>query len=107
MNNETTYTPMPLNTDDLDLPDNLKPLVEKIAEHVHDIWSRKRIEEGWRYGPWRDEERKQNPTLIPYDKLSEAEKNYDRELVKETIKAALLLGYDVVKVDRTYYFNNL
>jgi hypothetical protein len=99
MSNKMTYTPVPLSTDDIDLPDNLKPLVERIAEHVHDVWSRKRIEEGWSYGPQRDDKRKENPSLIAYKQLSESEKDYDRETVKETIKAALLLGYDVVKVD--------
>jgi hypothetical protein len=47
----------------------------------------------------RDDKRKENPSLIAYKQLSESEKDYDRETVKETIKAALLLGYDVVKVD--------
>jgi hypothetical protein len=99
MHKDTTYTPTPMNTGDIAVPANLQPLVERIAGHVHDTWSRKRIAEGWSYGPRRDDKRKENPSLVPYKELSDSEKDYDRETVKETIRAALLLGYDIVKVD--------
>ena len=99
MHHEKTYSPMPLKTGEVEVPDNLRPLVERIAEHVHDIWTLRRIEEGWRYGPQRDDKLKEHPNLVPYKTLAESDKDYDRAMVMEAVKVALLLGYDIVKVD--------
>jgi len=34
---------------------------------------------------------------VPYENLSESEKEYDRVMVNETLKAILALGYRIVK----------
>ncbi len=43
----------------------------------------------------RDDKLKQHPDLIPYDKLSNAEKEYDRRTAIETLKAIEALGYKI------------
>ena len=91
-----TYRPTPLSTDDIELPEALTPLVERLAEHVHDTWAQRRIEEGWTYGPERDDDAKTHPGLVPYEELSEAEKDYDRQTALETLKAVRVLGYAIV-----------
>jgi hypothetical protein len=53
--------------------------------------------EGWRYGPERNDERKEHPCLVPYNELSESEKEYDRKTAIETLKAIGLLGFKIVK----------
>ncbi len=50
MSNTIKYTPRPINTEDIELPDGLVLLTEKIAANVHDVWAAGRISEGWRYG---------------------------------------------------------
>ena len=50
-----------------------------IVEHLRWSWE-KRIN-GWTYGSIRDDIKKTHPGLVPYGKLSEAEKDKDRELV--------------------------
>jgi len=91
-----SYAPSPLDTDSVDLPDALTPLVERLAEHVHDTWAKRRIEEGWTYGPERNDDKKTHPGLVPYQELSETEKDYDRQTALETLKAARVLGYTIV-----------
>lgn len=74
-------------------------LLEKLAEQVHITWMNQRIKEGWSYGPVRDDEKKQTPCIVPYNELSENEKEYDRNTVKTTIKALYSLGFCISKGD--------
>jgi hypothetical protein len=92
-----TYQPQPLDTSQTPLPPALKPLVEQLAENVHEQWSLLRISQGWQYGPQRDDAHKHHPCLIPYADLPESEKEYDRRTVEETVRAICLLGYRIEK----------
>ena len=80
------YTPNPIDTSDVILPEELTKLAELIAENVHEVWARNRIAQGWTLGNVRNDELKQHPCLIPYDELTEDEKHFDRETAFETIK---------------------
>jgi adenylate cyclase len=53
-------------------------LVEGLAANVHDVWGRKRMDDGWVYGPNRDDAEKTHPGLAPYAQQSESDKDYDR-----------------------------
>ena len=90
------YTPTPISTEEVTLPPELGALVEQLAENNHDHWARQRIEAGWTYGQQRDDARKTHPDLVPYRDLAEDEKEYDRTSVVETLKAILMLGYQIV-----------
>src|SRR3954454_4549087 len=89
------YTPHPIDTAEITLPASLGPLVERLAEHNHDVWANGRMKEGWTWGAKRDDHSKHHPDLISYAELSEGEKQYDRNSVTETIKAVLALGYRI------------
>jgi hypothetical protein len=91
------YKPNPINTKDIVLSPDLMDLTEKIAENVHDVWAQNRINEGWKYGKKRDEEKKETPCLVPYSELPEIEKAYDRNTALETLKVIILLGYKIEK----------
>lgn len=91
------YTPKPLNTDKIVLPEDLLRLTEKIAENVHETWSLGRIAEGWTYGEKRDDVKKETPCLVPYADLPESEKEYDRRTALETLKLIVALGYKIEK----------
>lgn len=91
------YNPKPIDTREVTLPEELLVLTEKIAENVHDVWAAGRIAEGWIYGEKKDAEMKTTPLLIPYDKLPESEKDYDRNTVFETLKLIIKLGYTISK----------
>ncbi len=91
------YKPSPIDTSKIDIPEALNDLIEYLAKNNHEIWAQQRIKEGWTYGPQRNDEKKQHPDLLPYDKLPENEKEYDRSSAKETIKAIISLGFNFQK----------
>ncbi len=93
------YTPEPVDTKDIILPEELLELTEKIAENVHDIWAKGRIAEGWTYGEKRNDEKKTTPCLVEYSLLTESEKEYDRNTAIETLKLIVALGYKIEKED--------
>jgi hypothetical protein len=91
------YEPAPIDTSQITLPDELIKLTERLAENAHDVWARQRLADGWSYGPRRDDAAKKNPDLVPYGKLPESEKEYDRSAAMETLKAIVALGYRIEK----------
>ena len=91
------YQPNPIDTEQIELSPELVELIELLAENAHDNWALRRIEEGWTYGSKRDDHEKKHPDLVPYDDLPDSEKEYDRKVIKQTIKALLALGFKIVK----------
>ena len=92
---DKTYTPQPVDTTNVTLPEELKPLAEEMAKNVHEIWSQTRIAQGWTYGPERNDAEKKHPCLVPYEDLPEEEKVYDRNTSIETLKFILKAGFDI------------
>ena len=92
-----SYIPNPVDTSDIILSDDLAMLTEKLAKNAHENWSQLRQKDGWSWGTERDDKLKKHPDLIPYEELSEAEKNYDRTTAMETIKVIISLGYKIIK----------
>lgn len=91
------YIPRPVDTSAVTVPPELTQLGEYLARNIHEIWSQHRISEGWTWGEKHDAEAKTHPDLVPYEELSEGEKDYDRNTSMETIKLILSLGYKLVK----------
>lgn len=65
-------------------PDEL----EELSRAEHDRWMAAKLVQGWTYGPTRDDARRIHPDIVPYDALSEAIRDLDREQVR--IMARLL-----------------
>ena len=97
--NEITkiYRPEPVDTSDVIVPEELMGLVEEMSRNVHEVWAKSRMEQGWSWGPQRDDELKTHPDLVPYDELTEEEKDYDRDTSMQTIKLILKLGFNITK----------
>jgi ryanodine receptor 2 len=89
------YEPRPIDTSAIELSDDLLGLTEKLAENAHDNWARRRMSEGWRWGPVRDDPARRHPDLVSYGELPEAEKHYDRDSALETLRAIIALGYRI------------
>ncbi|HZU58138.1 MAG TPA: RyR domain-containing protein, partial [Actinocrinis sp.] len=55
--------------------------VEHLARLEHDRWRSERASRGWSYGRIPDRDGKTHPDLVPWNELSEAEREKDREAV--------------------------
>lgn len=46
-------------------------------EQMHQGWCDFKTARGWKYGPVKDEKKKEHPCLVPYDQLSEGDRVKD------------------------------
>jgi RyR domain-containing protein len=67
------YTPEPIDTSTVELNAGVQALTERLAQNAHDQWARRRLAEGWKWGPGRDDHNKEHPCLVPYADLPETE----------------------------------
>ena len=91
------YVPQPMDTNDIQLPEELNVLIEQMAKNVHEVWAQNRMEQGWTYGVERSDVLRQHPCLIPYEELPEIEKAYDRNTALGTLKLISKLGFKISK----------
>lgn len=91
------YKPKPIDTKDIVLPTELNNLIEEMSKNVHEVWAETRISQGWTYGEERNDAEKKHPCLVPYEELSEEEKEYDRNTSLETLKLIIKLGFKITK----------
>jgi|SRR5215472_15214914 len=90
------YRPAPIETTGISLSPALEAHLERLAEHVHDLWSLRRMKEGWTVGATRSDQAHTHPNLVPYAELGEGDKDYDRMVARETLKAVIALGYRIL-----------
>ena len=89
-----------IDTSRVTLSADILELTERLAHNAHEVWARERVRQGWRYGKERNDARKEHPCLVPYEELTDSEKQYDRNAALETLKAIIALGYRIEKVAR-------
>ena len=92
-----SYKPRPIDTSHIKLSPEIHNLTEALSKNTHEVWAQERMAQGWRFGPERNDQRKEHPSLIPYEQLPEKEKVYDRNTAMETVRAVLALGYRIAK----------
>ena len=91
------YIPTPVDTQSIQIPEELKSLAEEMSKNVHEVWAQTRISQGWTYGEERNDAEQKHPCLVPYEELSEEEKEYDRNTSLETLKLIIKLGFKITK----------
>lgn len=96
-----TYQPEPIDTSKVTINTVSLKLTELLAKNTHDVWAKERINEGWKFGLQQDEIRKEHPGLVPYEELSESEKQHHRNTALGVIKVLLALGYHLEGEDNS------
>lgn len=96
ISNRCHYKPHPINLSDVKLEKEIVELREVIAENAHEVWAKARRDEGWTYGPERDDFEKTDPNLLPFDLLPEKEKERFRQISMESIKFLKKLGWSFI-----------
>ncbi|KAM4640861.1 ryanodine receptor 1 [Discoglossus pictus] len=115
----TSFVPCPVDTVQIVPPPHLERIREKLAENIHELWALTRIEQGWTYGPIRDDNKRLHPCLLDFHSLPEPERNYNLLMSGETLKTLLALGCHVgmadekaeenlkkIKLPKTYMMSN-
>jgi hypothetical protein len=74
--------------------------LEELSIREHKRWAAERERQGWTYGTQRDNARKLHPSLVPWEELSEAEKQKDRDTVNNIPRLIGLAGFRVRKLSR-------
>jgi hypothetical protein len=57
---------------------------ERLAELEHERWNAQRRMDGWRWAVRRLDSRRQHPSLLPFERLPEDTKEYDRVFIRQT-----------------------
>ena len=92
------YIPQPLDLSVVPpLPRHLEMLVDLLAKNAHDVWARSRIAEGWTHGKAKDGDKKRNPLLVPYEKLSDEVKDSNRATALESVRTLIAYGFTLVQ----------
>ncbi len=81
----------------MEITPDLRELTELLARNTHENWASQRLQDGWHWGPVRDDREKRHPCLVAYEELPEDEREYDRRTALETIRFLVTLGYRIEK----------
>lgn len=69
--------------------------IELLARIEHRRWAAELYLDGWKYGDTRDDQKKLHPDLVPWEQLSEAVKDYDRQPVKQIPSILAQLNWQI------------
>lgn len=62
-------------------------------EASHISWMKQKLEDGWKYGPVKDPEKKEHPCFVPYDQLPEAQRAKDDVFTHVVTVVSSALGW--------------
>ena len=91
------YQPQPIDLSHIRLPEEMEALTESLAKNIHEVWAQSRISQGWKYGKKRNDDLKIHPGLVPYEELTEQEKQYDRDTALSALKFIINEGFSITK----------
>lgn len=58
-------------------------VLERLAKAAHEVYCKEQAALGWKYGSAKNEETKENPSLVEYERLPEDEKEQNRGQVRD------------------------
>ncbi len=90
--------PMPLPDPDHDTFTFSAEDLDLLSRHEHERWIQTKLDGGWRFGPTRDDARKLHDQLKPWEELDEANKDKDRNAVREIPSMLALAGFQIQKL---------
>ncbi|KAF7261042.1 hypothetical protein EG68_01789 [Paragonimus skrjabini miyazakii] len=92
---QSVFVPRTVRTSHIQLPNNVEIVRDRLAENLHDMWSMRKIDQGWRYGERRDDQQKLHPCLTTFNKLPNQDRQYNVTLAYETLRTIVGLGYNI------------
>jgi hypothetical protein len=74
--------------------------VERLAEMEHGRWNADRLRSGWRWGPTRDTDARRSPYLVPWGRVPDDIREYDRAFVRRIPELLASVGLEVAREGR-------
>jgi hypothetical protein len=75
------------------------PRVEDLAKSEHNRWCDSKLKTGWKYGDPRDDTKKLHPSMLPWEEISEDEREKDRMMVREIPDIVAAAGMTLARCD--------
>ncbi|RXN33037.1 ryanodine receptor 2-like protein [Labeo rohita] len=85
----------------VEYPPQLEQIKERLAENLHELWIIDKIEQGWTYGPVKDESKKVHPCLVEFSKLPDQERIHNLQSSENILRYELWNGYKPAPVDQS------
>ncbi|GAV02137.1 hypothetical protein RvY_12738-2 [Ramazzottius varieornatus] len=89
------YKPAPLDLTNIQLTGPMEELKELLAENIHTVWAKNRIDQGWTYGLSQQNVAKRSPHLVPYDSVEDSIKEMNRNTATEVVRTLIAYGYGI------------
>lgn len=70
---------------------------ERMAELEHERWMAERLDDGWTYGPIRNNDELVHPDLVPWLELPEERREIDRQFVAERPAMLARVGIQIYR----------
>ena len=90
-----TLVPMPLPDLDSTPFTFTAEELDRLSRHEHERWMSAMLEQGWRYGPVRDDAAKRHDQIKPWEQLDEPNRDQDRDAVRELPSALARAGFAI------------
>lgn len=91
------YNPRPIQPRESNLSKDARAAAELIARNQHEAWVAGKLADNWKYGLYRDDRIRVHNALLPYEHLSEEQKDQDRAGVIQTLSLIRSLGYVILR----------
>jgi len=75
-----------------------RDILDLLARMEHDRWCRERVDDGWRHGSQRDNDKRIHPMLVPWTDMPDDMKEYDRDSVRHLPEFLLKSGYAISSI---------
>ena len=72
--------------------------MEKLAQTEHERWWAQKRAAGYVFGPVRSDVEKTHPCMVPWEQLSEAEREKDREAVRDIPERMAAAGFETYRL---------
>jgi hypothetical protein len=73
--------------------------IEKLAKREHEYWVKEKLGRGWQHGKITNKADKKHKDLVPWDMLSEEDKEKDRVIIRAIPKILARAGYVMIKIN--------
>ena len=84
---------MPVDTSGVELSGEMIRLIDILARNMHESRAKEYLEAGWRFGDSMDIVKRTHPDLMPYDELTDIQKERYVSTASSVVKTMTAIGF--------------